>query len=477
MSFAQFLLVLRARWRAALVTFVAVVAVGVALAFLLPKKYAATSSIVVDFKGTDPVLGIMMPAQLVPGYLATQVEIARSHKVAVQAVKRLNLADNPTARDLWRADTQGQGNIEDWLAERLLRDLDADPAKEGALIEITYHGRDPVFAAQVANAFAEAYQAVNLQLRVEPARATATWFDDQISGLKKDLERKQAALSEYQRAKGIHSSDERLDVENAKLNELMAAYTTTQSQSIDLQSRMRQLMEFLGRGADPASLPDVLANVLVQQLKAALAQSEAKLQQISSQLGANHPDVMRLKADIATQRDRLSAEVANVAKSIGNSANIAQKREAELRQAVAVQKERLLNLNVGRDQLSVLVREVDAAQRAYETAYARFNQTNLEGQATQTNLAVLNRAVAPLRPSSPKSLLIVIAAIGLGAFLAVAMALVREAVDRRVRSDEELATFFEFPLLATLDYAVVPRPSWWRGRFGGGRMRSLGTST
>lgn len=457
MTFQQFLLILRARWGVVLATFLSVLAIATAAAFLLPKKYEATTTLVVDFKGTDPVLGLMLPSQMLPGYLATQVEILGSHRVAVEAVRRLRLAENPTARQLWREDTGGRGEIEDWLAQRLLRDFNAQPSRDSSLIEVSYTARDPHFAAQVSNAFAEAYQTVNLALRVDPARATAQWFDEQLGALRANLESKQAALNAYQREKGIHSSDERLDMETSKLNELTVAYTSAQSNAFDLTSRQRQLRDFLDRGADPATLPDVLGNPLVQQLKAVLAQTEARLQQVSSQLGANHPDVQRLRAEAATQRERLLVEVRNVSASIDNSASLARKREAELRAAMEAQKSRLLGANAGRDQISVLVREVEAAQRAYDAAAARFTQTNLESQSTVTNVAVLNRAVAPLQHDSPKRLLIMIVATALGAFLGVLVALMFEMFDRRVRSSADLLSYLDFPLLGELERAVASR--------------------
>ena len=79
--------------------FAAVWLVALGYALLAPKKYEATSTIVVDFKGTDPILGIMLPAQMMPGYLATQVEIIKSHKVAA-------FKDNP--KFLVRSDKSGK---------------------------------------------------------------------------------------------------------------------------------------------------------------------------------------------------------------------------------------------------------------------------------------------------------------------------------------------------------------------------------
>ena len=56
MTFNQFLLILHARWRIACAIFGAVVVLAITLAMILPKKYTATASIVIDAK-SDPVAG------------------------------------------------------------------------------------------------------------------------------------------------------------------------------------------------------------------------------------------------------------------------------------------------------------------------------------------------------------------------------------------------------------------------------------
>ena len=43
--------------------------------FVLPKSYTATTSLVLNYKGMDPVTGAVLPAQLMPGYMATQTDI------------------------------------------------------------------------------------------------------------------------------------------------------------------------------------------------------------------------------------------------------------------------------------------------------------------------------------------------------------------------------------------------------------------
>ena len=450
MSFSQFLGVLKARLWVVLLALVLTVGVAVALSLLLPKQYSAETNLVIDFKGTDPVMGMMLPLQMMPGYMATQVDIIQSKKVAKEVVKGLKLAEAPGARDQWMDETEGRGSIEDFYADLLLKKLDVQPARESSMITIKFSGSEPRFAAAIANAFALAYQRTNLELRVEPARQSALWFDDQLQSLRKNLEAAQTRMSEYQREKGFTAADERLDMEAGRLQELSGQYTAAQAQAADASSKLRQLTDFINRGANPETLPDILANPLVQNLKVQLQQTESRLEQTSSQLGKNHPEVSRLEADLVSQRAKLRAEINVAAASIRNTANIASRREGELRNAMAEQKTRLLKLNQGRDEFQVLMKEVDNAQKAFDLASQRFQQTNLESQASLTNISVLSAAVPPVKESFPILWLNVLLGVILGSMLGIGLALIAEMLDRRVRSTEDLVTATGVPILGAL---------------------------
>lgn len=464
MDFSQFLGLLRARIWVFMATLVLTVATTVGVSLIMQPQYKATTTLVFDTKGMDPILGVMLPFQMMPAFLATQVDVIQSHRVAVEVVKMIRAGDSVALREKWQDDTKGKGRFEDWFADELLKKLDVRPSRESSVIEIEFTWTDAGAAAAIADAFAVAYQRINLDLRVEPARQSAAWFDDRLKQLRTSLENAQAKLNAYQREKGFTAQDERLDLETARLAELSGQYTQAQAQAADATSRQRQVNEFLSKGASGETVPDVLANPLVQNLKSTLSLSEGRLQQTKSQLGANHPEVKRLEADVEGQRAKLKSEISQAAASLGQSAKIAQKREEQLRAALAEQKTRMLRLSQGRDEMQVLMKEVDSAQRAYDTVAMRAQQTNLESQASQSTASVLTRAVPPVDPSFPKIFLNVILAVFLGSMLGIAVAFLLEMLNRRVRSPRDLADAIGAPVLGTLirSKSATKRGSGWR---------------
>lgn len=446
MTFQQFLLILRARFWVIAGILAGVVLTALLVSLILPKKYTATTALVVDSKSSDPLMGVMLTSQMMPGYLATQVDIINSQRVAQRVVALTRMDQVPLIQDQWREATQGQGDIRVWLAELLTKSLDVRPSRESSVINVSYTGTDPQFAAAIANAFAQAYVETNLELKVEPARQYAQWFNDRTKGLRDDLEVAQRRLSEYEQTNEIIAGDGRYDVESARLADLNSQLVMVQGQRADSRSRQSQA------GA-AESLPEVMANPLISGLKADVARLEAQKEQLLGRLGANHPEVAKVDAEIASLRQRVATETQRVASSLGTTTRISAAREAEIAAAVEEQKARVLELKAHRDQISVLRRDVENAQRAYDLVTQRLAQTNLESQTQQTNVAILTPAVAPLSHSSPRLVVNLVLSVFLGLLLGVGAALLLELIDQRVRGEEDLLQLVGIPLLGVVPSA------------------------
>lgn len=453
MNFQQFLLILKARYRIGLALLGFTVLTTLVVSLLLPKQYTATASVVVDVKSPDPIMGMVLPGMISPGYMATQVDIIQSDKVAQKVVTALKIDQNPAAQAQWREETKGRGTIEAWFAGILQKQLDVKPSRESNVIQISYKANDPKFAEIVANAFAKAYIDTNIDLRVEPAKQYATWFEARGKQLKESLEAAQAKLSAYQRDNGIVAIDERLDVESNRFAELSSQLVGAQTQRADTQSREAQI-----RGGTE-SLPEVLQNPLVGGLKADVARNEAKLELLSKQLGRNHPQYLQLEAETVALRERVQAEIKRVVSGLGVSNRISVNKEAEIKAALTRQKEKLLDLKHKRDEMTGLQRDVDVAQKAYEVVSQRLTQSNLESQSNQTNIAVLTPASEPLAASSPRIFLNVALSVLLGSMLAIAGALVVEMLDRRVRSSLDVQAALSLPVLAEIERSPIGNSS------------------
>jgi len=449
MTIQQFLLILRARARLALYILLATVLTTLIVSLVLPKQYTASTAVVIDVKSPDPIMGMVLPGLISPGYMATQVDIINSNRVAQRVVKLLRMDESPVIKEQWQEATEGKGKLTDWLANLLQKKLDVKPSRESNVININYSGADPAFTAGVANAFAQAYIDVNLELKVEPARQNATWFEGQTKITRDKLENAQKALSSYQQKTGIVATEERLDFETAKLNELSTQLTVVQGQTSDSHSKRKS-------AAGSETLAEVMQSPLINGLKSDIARLEAKQQESNVNLGKNHPQTLRAESELASLRTRLDSETRKISSSLGTSYQVGKQKEKELLEAMETQKTRVLDLNKQRDEMSVLKRDVESAQRAFEGVSQRSAQTRLESLSVQTNAVVLNPASEPTDPSKPRIFLNVLISIFLGTLLGVGAALMLELVNRRVRSAEDLSEAIDLPVLATIASTEPP---------------------
>lgn len=454
MNFHQFINILLSHKLIVLSVLLLTILTTLGVSLSLPKQYVATTSIVVDQRSVDPVTGLTLPVQLLPGYIATQVDVVSSHNVARKVVDKLKLTEDPALREDF-AKAKNVGDIRDWVAELLLEDLEVKPSHESSVMQVDFTYTDPQIAANIANAFADAYLQTSIELQAQPAKLSADWFDSQMASLRNNLEHAQSVLSTYQQQHGIVAPDERLDLEASRLSDLSKQLVENQVLTSELQSRKDLLTATIRQSGSSDALQEVLSNSLIQSLKAELAKAEARFAEVSKRLDINHPQYKQAKAEVDALQRRVQSETRMVLSSIASGVTSANQRDKIIANAMAEQKAKVLELKQQHDEIRVLNREVENAQKIYDAALQRAVQSRMESEMRQTNTAVLNPAVPPQKHSKPKILINMILSVFLGGMLGVGSALAAELMDRRVRSPFDVSELLVVPVFAVIS---IPEP-------------------
>jgi chain length determinant protein EpsF len=475
MDLQQYWLALKARRKAFFMVFAFTVVAAILVALAVPKRYDAIATVLID--APDPQT-MTAEARISPreraGYMFTQVELIQSGKVAQRVVHDLKLAQQPGAREAWEKDTGGLGTIDEWLAKELLEDLKVDNGAAN-IISIKFSSSDRKYAAAVANAFAKAYLQTALEMRTDPSREAATWFEGQLKTLRGEVLQAQTRLTAYQKKTGVVGT-ERADIEYTRLTELSTALSAARNAALEADTRYRQAKEAAASAGAAAELPEVLSNPYLITVKTALQGAEGRLEEQSRILGRNHPAYQRTALEVQTLRQRLAGETKKVIASLGNAAQQAKKREQELAAAVQAQQSRIVQARDASVEMSVLSRDLESAQRAYDGAMQRYIATKVESRARQTNLAMLTPAVAPVEPAAPRIGLISALSVLIGLLLAAGLVYLLEMTDRRVRSrgdlEQKLAvpSFGNLPKWLPSGARLLPSPQYATG---GGAARAL----
>src|SRR5688572_4827358 len=197
MDLNQFLLALRARRKAFAMVMAAVIVAALAVALVVPKRYVSTATILIDARDEQSLTAARMSPRERVGYIHTQVDLLQSGRVAARVAKDLKLAQKPGMREAFESDTGGVGSIDDWIAASLLEKLKVDTSASN-VITVTYTSSNARYAADVANGFVNAYTQTALELRTEPTREAAEWFEEQLKVLRAEVGQAQTKLATYQ---------------------------------------------------------------------------------------------------------------------------------------------------------------------------------------------------------------------------------------------------------------------------------------
>ncbi len=439
MTFTQFTAILIARRKIILLTFAVIVTLTGLYDWLAPREYTASTKVLLNNKVVDPVTGISLANQMMDTYMATQLQILQSDAVALEVVRRLGLTNNPTIQQKFRDSNDGIGDINLWLARLLVAKLNVVFTKSN-VIEVTYSGTDPQFAAVIANAFTDIYIEKSIQLKTEPAQKAAGYLNQQVKQLREQLAAAQDKLVNFQKENGITSNDDRVDVESARLNEMSAQLSLAQAQLVEANSRQHDIQK---HGDDS---PDVAQSSLVQNLKLELSKAESTLANLSGTVSTNHPQYIALSSQISKLKRQIADEVAKVSSNVSGTANITRERVAVLKQQVEQQKERVLSLNQLRGQMMGLQSDVVNAQAALENANKLFGLNSIEGESGQGNIALLDIARPPFEPSKPRVFMNTFFSIFAGIFFGLLCAVVAELYQRKVRTSQDLLDVMEIPV-------------------------------
>jgi chain length determinant protein EpsF len=450
MSLQQLLLIFWARKWLVVAYLLVTMITTLILSLNTPKQYVASTSLVSDQPGTNPITGEQLPTQLTAGYMATQTDIIKSPMVAMTAVDILGLTKDKTQQASFKKDNTG-GDFRHWLAEGLMTKLEVMPSRESSILGIDFSATDPEFAAKAANAFAQAYIQVSNELKRQPAQQTADWFDEQLKVLRERVEKTRNVLSDFQQTHDIiATSNERIDLEDAKLAELSNQLVRNQLETTDLLSKKKLLTESLMNPESLKSLPEILSSPVLQGLKSNLAGSETKFADLSLRFDRNHPQYRQAAAEIADIKKQIKSEMNTVLHGFNSNIEASKNRDVSLTNALANQKTRVLQLKKQYNEIETLQREVSNAQTAYDAVNQRSIQMRMESEIRQSNIAVLDEAMPPKAAAKPKIKLNMILSVLLGSILGVGAALFAEIMDRRVRSPADIIGGLDLPVFGML---------------------------
>ena len=181
-----------------------------------------------------------------------------------------------------------------------------------------------------------------------------------------------------------------------RLTELNDVLTKAESDRMAKEALYRQ-----SRDQDFDSLPVILENKVIQELKQSLIQLEAQYAKLAEIYKPDYPEMVRLRKQMASLQKRLDAETQRVVHGVRSEYESSRRKEALVRAAFEEQKARTMEMKDRAIQYNILKREADTNRELYRDLLQRMKQAGVSAGMTASNIKVIDQAEVPQDPISP----------------------------------------------------------------------------
>lgn len=457
---------------------------ALAAAYLLTSVplYTATTGLLIDRGNNGFVNKLTMDETRAEdeGAILSQVEILKSETIALSAVQKLGLHNDPQFMtqsasfiSTIRSILSSAVNLSGWLGAKDFSD-DVDEQKLKAAVEkvqknmtiarvgrsyvfnVSYTSPSPSLSARVSKAISDAYLTDILNSKYEATRSASDWLQVRIEELRQKALDTDLAVQQFRSTNGLLSTGRNGQlITDQQLGELNSALLIAQGETGSAKAKFERIQRIIEGGDPNAIVADVLQSSVVDELRKkyfAAAKLEAD---IRNRLGANHLRSLQLRGEMDEFRRLMFEELNRIAEGYKSEYDVAQAREREVQSSL----DRAKSESAAAGETGVQLRELERSAETYRNLYQTFMQRYQEAIQQQsfpvTEARVITRPQIPDRPSHPRKPLIILFFGFVGAAAGAGIASFRELRDRYFRVGDQVYGELDLEYLGSAPLVAV----------------------
>jgi succinoglycan biosynthesis transport protein ExoP len=485
-QFTEFVALIRRQYPVVLFVLSLIVALGALYIFTAPPRFTGTADLIIDtrrvqlFQQQQPSASSDLPPDT--GMVDSQVEILKSENIALSVIKDLRLTEDPEfvspdgglignviglvvgIFESSKNEPRSEFELTRATLERFKKLLSIKRVGLTYVLEIEFQSTDPNRASQIANAVADAYIVDSLEAKYQTTRRAAVWLQDRLKELQQQASVAERAAVDFKGKNGIVDTGGRL-LNEQQLAELNSALIQARAQTAEAQARMNRVNDILraasAAGLETATVTDALHSDVITRLRQQYLDLAARESDWSKRYGQNHLAAVNLRNQMDEIRRSILDELHRIAETYKSDYEIAKSREDSVQKSLA----EIVSQSQTTNEAQITLHELESNSQSYRALYDNFLQRYMESIQQQsfpyTEARLITQATRPLRPSHPRTLLVLAVAVFGGLILGLGTGLLRDVFDRvfRTRSQVEANLGTDCLAMVPIVKARPPRKS------------------
>ncbi|MBZ9674378.1 GumC family protein [Mesorhizobium sp. ES1-1] len=402
--------------------------------FLISPRYTATARILIDPREQR----VMQNEVVQQGFgtdmalVESQGEVITSEAVLKRVVKNTGLA---TDREFAGSAASTQDPSVNAI-EALAAATKVARPENTYVLEISVTTKEAIKSARLANAVAAAYLEYQADTTAGTARDVSTSIRDRLSQLQTELRKSEEEVEAFKREHNVSQSEGQL-LGDRSLTDLATRQSAAQARANEAKARLDVMQAALkSRGDVAAVVADTDATMVA--LRTQLAEAQRNLAELQQVLGPRHPQVAAARGQIAQAQASIRAESARLVRSAQDDYRASMDALDGINSSLASAKTNSFDTNKDLIKLRELQRKADSDKVVYEAFLVRAKETAEQENLSTPNARVIGAAAVPSAPAFPPRAPMLLAAIVLGLFIGILVAILRDLAAGR--SNVPLAT-------------------------------------
>ena len=453
---------LKNKWLIVACTMVSVIAAVTYVGTAKP-VYEATASIRIDPSragslGLNDLLSLV-GSESSSEQIQTEMAILQSDQVALATLDNLTPEqfhaytgfDKGTMK--FAPSNQQLSRLQESLLQRFKASLITKQIEGTQLVGIRFRNANPEIASAVVNNVIAAYIRGNFDSRYESVNQVRAWLSGQMDELRARASNAQKKLAEFQEQNNLIGTDPSNNTIIDRVKLINERLTLAEGDRIVKEAQVRAAAT-----GDPAILASLLPDPKLQSLQQEEGSLYAQYIEQSTKFGLAYPPLMEVKQQLANVRSQIGQSVHLISARLDEDYDASHRAENMLRDQYQAETGKAYALNRVQADYAVLLAEATSSRDLFDTLQYKLQQASVDAGLNSVNTMIVDRARAPIDPVWPKKLLILVAALVLGAVVGVGAALLRESLSDQVQNLEQIELATGLISLANVPH-LTPAPT------------------